>query len=156
MWLNLKSVESALREHGNVLPLPMMPKRKARSIDGCDDATGLSNRDRDGSGHLPVRGAKALRVPRNRFAPVKTTNDLLRISSDLYALGDDYQVLPRVDNAGDVVVDLDPKFYKSVADFHFRFAKGVPSLIGARRLTVREGCAFRTGSGGHRRCLSSR
>ena len=37
-------------------------------------------------------GARALRVPRARFAPVKTTDDLLALRSDAYVLTDDARV----------------------------------------------------------------
>ena len=37
-------------------------------------------------------GARALRVPRARFAPVKTTDDLLALRSDAYVLDDDARV----------------------------------------------------------------
>ena len=33
-------------------------------------------------------GARAMRVPRSRFVPVKKTNDLLVLRSDAYVLGD--------------------------------------------------------------------
>ena len=38
-------------------------------------------------------GARALRVPRTRFAPVKTTDDLLALRSDAYELTDDARVV---------------------------------------------------------------
>ena len=62
-------------------------------------------------------GAQALEVPRDRFAPVKTTNDLLKLWSDLYTLTDDFQVLPVGTGAVDVAVDLDPRFYAAIVDF---------------------------------------
>ena len=37
-------------------------------------------------------GARALRVPRRRFAPVKTTSDLLALRSDAYTITDDARV----------------------------------------------------------------
>ena len=39
-------------------------------------------------------GAAALRVPRVRFAPVKTTNQLLVVRSDAFELADDWTVRP--------------------------------------------------------------
>merc|ERR1711865_1141971 len=41
-----------------------------------------------GSGTL----AKALQIPRSRFAPVKTTSDLLALRSDAYVLTADFRV----------------------------------------------------------------
>ena len=39
-------------------------------------------------------GARLLQVPRTRFVPVKTTDDLLVLRSDAYALGDEFRVEP--------------------------------------------------------------
>jgi UTP--glucose-1-phosphate uridylyltransferase len=76
-------------------------------------------------------------VPRTRFAPVKTTDDLLVLRSDAYTLDDDGggPVTPTYDGPPPVVA-LDPKFYKSLPDLEERFPHGAPSLRRARRLTV--------------------
>ena len=58
-----------------------------------------------------VEGARALRVPRSRFTPVKTTNDLLALRSDAYEVRADGRVALVADRAGsppDVVLDPRP------------------------------------------------
>jgi UTP--glucose-1-phosphate uridylyltransferase len=91
-------------------------------------------------------GARAIRVPAHRFAPVKTTNDLLRIWSDAYVLSEDHRIVPASDGfAEELVIDLDSAFYKRIDDFSERFARGAPSLVRCRRLTVRGD--FRFGAG---------
>jgi UTP--glucose-1-phosphate uridylyltransferase len=89
-------------------------------------------------------GARAIRVPRERFAPVKTTDDLLALRSDAYILRDDgaVAVAPERDGAGAPLVQLDPKHYKLVRDFEARFPAGPPSLLEAERLTVRGDVVF--------------
>ena len=47
--------------------------------------------------------------------------------------------------AEDLVIDLDPAFYKRIGDFTERFPHGAPSLKHCRRLTVRGD--FRFGKG---------
>ena len=42
-----------------------------------------------------IPGARAVHVPRSRFAPVKTTDDLLLVRSDAYELTSDGQIRPR-------------------------------------------------------------
>jgi UTP--glucose-1-phosphate uridylyltransferase len=79
-------------------------------------------------------GSTTIEVGRDRFVPVKTTNDLLVLRSDCYELADDY-VLHLVADAIPFV-DLDPQHYKVVADFDARFEDGVPSLRRARQLVV--------------------
>ena len=95
--------------------------------------------------------ARALRVPRRRFAAVKTTNDLLAVRSDAYVLTEDAH-LELSTESGDrpPIVDLDPGCYKFVRDFEERFPAGPPSLVECDRLTVRGDVVF--GKGGAVRC----
>ena len=81
-----------------------------------------------------IPGARAVEVPRSRFAPVKTTNDLLVVRSDAYELTEDGRMAPTYDGGGPVVT-LDDDHYKMVPDFEERFPAGVPSL---RRCTALE------------------
>jgi UTP--glucose-1-phosphate uridylyltransferase len=79
-------------------------------------------------------GAQALRVPKSRFAPVKTTDDLLVVRSDAYRLTGDAHLELVPDVAP--IVKLDPEFFKLVDDFGARFPSGPPSLVDAARLEV--------------------
>jgi UTP--glucose-1-phosphate uridylyltransferase len=93
-----------------------------------------------------IDGAAALRVPRIRFAPVKTTNDLLVVRSDAYVLNeDDARMEPAPEREGmpPPVVDLDPRFFRLLADFEERFPGGPPSLVGAERFVVSGDVRFR-------------
>jgi UTP--glucose-1-phosphate uridylyltransferase len=88
-------------------------------------------------------GAEALRVPRTRFAPVKTTNELLAVRSDAYVLTDDYHVLPNPERSlGPLVVTLDAEHYKKLDDFEARFPHGAPSLIDCTSLEVKGDVRF--------------
>ena len=74
-----------------------------------------------------------IEVGRDRFVPVKTTNDLLVLRSDAYDLGSDFVL----DQVADTLpfVDLD-HHYKIVEDFDKRFPTGVPSLKDADSLVI--------------------
>jgi UTP--glucose-1-phosphate uridylyltransferase len=85
-------------------------------------------------------GAAALRVPRTRFAPVKTTNQLLVVRSDAYDLADDWTVQAAADPLPHVV--LDSEYYKLIGDFDARFPAGPPSLRECRRLSVNGDVTF--------------
>src|SRR5687767_14200825 len=85
-------------------------------------------------------GARALRVPKSRFAPVKTTDDLLLVRSDAYALTDDGHLALVPDVAP--LVSLDPEFFKLIGDFDARFPAGPPSLAEAKRLAVEGDVTF--------------
>ena len=82
-------------------------------------------------------GAQAIVVPRDRFAPVKTTNELLMLWSDAYEVTiDSRMVLAERESRRDLVIDLDTRFYGTVDKLAERFAEGPPSLAKCRRLRV--------------------
>ncbi len=83
--------------------------------------------------------SRTIEVGRERFVPVKTTNDLLVLRSDCYELDDD-SVLHQVSGTLPFV-DLD-KPYKLVGGFDRRFPDGVPSMREATSLTVRGDWTF--------------
>jgi UTP--glucose-1-phosphate uridylyltransferase len=66
--------------------------------------------------------------------PVKTTNDLLILRSDVYQLGQDFVM----DQVSDELpyVELDADFYKYVVEFDKRFPDGAPSLRKATSFKV--------------------
>jgi UTP--glucose-1-phosphate uridylyltransferase len=88
-------------------------------------------------------GAELIEVGRDRFIPVKTTNDLLVLRSDIYELNDEY-VLNQIPT--DVpFVDLDGDHYKLVGDFEKRFPDGVPSMEKADSLRIKGDVTFGPG-----------
>jgi UTP--glucose-1-phosphate uridylyltransferase len=80
-------------------------------------------------------GAAAVHVPRARFAPVKTSSNLLVVRSDAYELADDWTVrlAPQRDTAPSVELSSE---FKLLRDFEERFPAGPPSLVEAERLEV--------------------
>ncbi len=91
-----------------------------------------------------IPGARAVHVPRSRFVPVKTTDDLLVVRSDAYELTSDGQMRPGFDGPGPVVT-LDKDFYKLLPDFEQRFPAGAPSLCRCRRFEVEGDVTFGAG-----------
>jgi UTP--glucose-1-phosphate uridylyltransferase len=91
-------------------------------------------------------GARLLCVPRTRFVPVKTTNDLLVLRSDVYSLTDDRFVEPVPERHGTLpFVELDKRFYRVIDEFESRFPAGPPSLREAERLVVQGDVTFGRG-----------
>jgi UTP--glucose-1-phosphate uridylyltransferase len=94
-------------------------------------------------------GARLLCVPRSRFAPVKTTDDLLLLRSDAYTLDDRFQLAPNTDPTHPdgrlPYVELDPSYYKLIDDFERRIPDGPPSLREAERLVVHGDVTFGAG-----------
>jgi UTP--glucose-1-phosphate uridylyltransferase len=137
LWLDLEALARLLDDSDGFLRLPLIVNRKP--VDPSDLSTPevLQLESAMGAAVGVFNGAQALRVPRRRFAPVKTTDDLLAVRSDAYTLGDDGRVeLARERGDCPPVIELDPRFYKLLPDFDARFPAGAPSLVACERLRV--------------------
>jgi len=134
LWFDLEKLHSALTERGAVLGLPLI--RNVKTVDPTDPTSPevFQIETAMGAAIEVFEGATAIVVGRDRFLPVKTTNDLLTLRSDAYALAEDGALRLAVETAP--LVDLDSRHYKTMAGFDERFPFGAPSLRGATSLTV--------------------
>jgi UTP--glucose-1-phosphate uridylyltransferase len=142
LWVDLRALADVLAARDGVLGLPMIVNRK--TVDPSDPGSTpvIQLETAMGAAIDVFEGARAVRVPRERFAPVKTTDDLLALRSDAYELGGDGRITLAAGRTGAPLVQLDPSHYKLVRDFEARFPHGAPSLVAAERLTVRGDVAF--------------
>ena len=145
LWLDLEALARVMAERGGVLGLPMIVNRK--TVDPRDPSSPevIQLETAMGAAIGVFERAGALRVPRRRFAPVKTTNDLLALRSDAYVLTDESHVVPAPGRDAPPVVDLDERHFRRVGDFDARFPAGAPSLLRCRSLTVRGDVTFGAG-----------
>ena len=144
LWVDLRALDAALDENDGVLELPLIVNRKTVDPRDSDSPAVLQLEAAMGAAIGSIAGAQLLLVPRTRFAPVKTTDDLLVLRSDVYTLSeDDMVVAPVPERAEDLpYVELDSKFYKLLDDFEQRFPEGPPSLREAERLVVHGDVTF--------------
>lgn len=146
LWISLPALKAALAEHGGFLPLPLIVNRK--TVDPRDKASTpvVQLESAMGAAVEVFEGAQALVVPRARFAPVKTTADLLVVRSDAYVAGADGSLALAPECAGRVPqVKLDDTYFKLMADFDRRFPGGAPSLKRCRSLVVKGDWTFAPG-----------
>jgi UTP--glucose-1-phosphate uridylyltransferase len=134
IWVDLEALQGKLASSDGVLGLPMIVNRKTVDPTDSSSPSVLQLETAMGAAIGVFEGAAAIRVPRTRFAPVKTTNQLLVVRSDAYALADDWTVRPAADPSP--LVSLDSSYYKLLRDFEARFPFGAPSLRSCRRLSV--------------------
>jgi UTP--glucose-1-phosphate uridylyltransferase len=137
LWLDLEALAQLLARRDGVLGLPMIVNRKPVDPSDRSSPEVIQLESALGGAIKVFQGAQALRVPRRRFAPVKTTDDLLAVRSDAYVLADEghVELAPRRGERPPVV-ELDPRFYKLLPDFEARFPAGAPSLVACERLKV--------------------
>ncbi len=137
LWVDLQALKSLLEAREGVLGLPLIVNRK--TVDPGETASPevFQLETAMGAAIGVFEGARPLRVPRSRFSPVKSTEDLLALRSDAYVLGEGARVEldPRREHRPPVI-DLDDDHYKRLADFERRFPEGAPSLVDCDRLAL--------------------
>jgi UTP--glucose-1-phosphate uridylyltransferase len=146
LWVDLDVLDRRLRERDGVLSLPLIVNRKTVDPRDDDSPAVIQLESAMGAAIESFEGASLLLVPRTRFAPVKTTDDLLVLRSDVYTISEDMVVAPLPERAGDLpYVELDKHFYKLIDAFEARFPEGPPSLREAERLVVSGDVTFGAG-----------
>eukprot|EP00294_Goniomonas_avonlea_P006279 CAMPEP_0114552234 /NCGR_PEP_ID=MMETSP0114-20121206/7018_1 /TAXON_ID=31324 /ORGANISM="Goniomonas sp, Strain m" /LENGTH=462 /DNA_ID=CAMNT_0001737101 /DNA_START=20 /DNA_END=1408 /DNA_ORIENTATION=+ len=135
LWINLKALKAVLDKSGGFMPLPLI--KNSKTVDPRDSKSTpvFQLETAMGAAIEAFDGAGAVVIPRDRFAPVKTCNDLVVLRSDCYKVNDDFTVDATVRPTP--IVDLDPARYKLVDSLDSIFPNGVPSLKGCSKLTVR-------------------
>lgn len=138
LWLDLEQVREAMIQRDGVLGLPLI--RNEKNVDPTDPTSPrvIQFETAMGSAIEVFPGAQAIAVGRDRFLPVKTTNELMLLRSDVFDLGEDGRLTA---SSGIPAVDLDDRFYKLVDDFDERVTV-VPSLRRADSLVVRGDWVF--------------
>lgn len=137
LWLDLHALVELAERSGGPPDLPVIVNRK--TVDPSDPASTpvLQLETAMGAAIGVLPGAVAIDVPRSRFAPVKTTDDLLALWSDAYELQDDARVSLVARREGKPpTIRLDSRFYKLWPEFSARFPAGAPSLIECDSFTV--------------------
>jgi UTP--glucose-1-phosphate uridylyltransferase len=146
LWVDLEVLADMLDRLGGILELPLLVNHKTVDPRDADSIQVIQLESAMGAAISSFPGAALLQVPRTRFAPVKTTDDLLVLRSDVYELSADLEVEPtdgREDNLP--FVELDKRFYRLIDDFEGRFPDGPPSLREAERLVVNGDVTFGAG-----------
>lgn len=137
IWINLKQLKKVMEEKDNIIGLPMIVNKKNVNPKDSTSEKVFQLETAMGSAISIFKGAGALAVPRTRFAPVKTTEDLLAVRSDNYILTDDFKVILNPERKlKPLVINLDKKYYKLVDDLDERIPQA-PSLVECESLTIK-------------------
>jgi UDP-N-acetylglucosamine pyrophosphorylase len=146
LWLRLEDIALELERYGGALPLPVIANRKTVDPRDAGSPSALQLESAIGAAIECFERAGAIEVPRGRFTPVKTTSDLLALRSDAYRITDDHRLtLIDTRRGHPPVVDLDPRYFKMLADFDQAFANGIPSLADCDEIKVSGPVRFSAG-----------
>lgn len=158
LWISLPALQEAFERHG-MLRLDLIVNPKTVDPRDPESEPVYQMETAMGAAISAFEGSAVVEVPRSRFAPVKTTADLLAIMSDCYVLTRDHLVVANPDrDLGAIDIRLDDRFYKKIDDFMARMPQGPPSLLRCKSLDVTGDVVFMPGaelSGDVRLCNDS-
>lgn len=128
LWFDLIALRQKLRDTQGILGLPLI--RNSKTVDPADPTTPQVYQIETAMGAAieSFEQAKAIVVPRGRFLPVKTTNELALLRSDIFEMGEDF--VPRASTSQLPVVSFSSA-YARVADFTQR----LPHALGLKHAT---------------------
>lgn len=132
LWFDLRALREVLSSRRGVMGLPLI--RNEKTVDPTDPSSPevIQIESAMGAAVEVFDGATAIEVDRARFLPVKTTNDLAVLRSDIYGLSPDGRLRARAEAP---LVSLDQTYFKRIDDFERRLPAPL-SLTQATALTV--------------------
>jgi len=136
LWIDLRAFEWHMITNDGLMLLPIIVNPKE-----VDSQKVYQLETAMGAAISSFSGAKAVVVPRERFAPVKKTNELLCVWSDVYELTDQYQIRMKSSLDKAPLIQLDPAYYGQIDQLLMRFEEA-PSLCGCKELKIEGDISF--------------
>ncbi|CAN5406039.1 UTP--glucose-1-phosphate uridylyltransferase [soil metagenome] len=138
LWIHLPTLKQILDRQQGVLGLPLI--RNEKPVDPTQPDTRRVYQLETAMGHAIALfpDAQAVQVNRSRFLPVKSTNDLLALWSDVYVLNDDYTITLNPARQGEqaLLIELDKNYYGLFDQLKAHFPNTVPSLVNCNHLRI--------------------
>ena len=137
IWINLAQLKVEMERKNNNLQLTMI--RNEKTVDPQDGSSPkvYQLETAMGAAISTFAGSEIIEVPRSRFSPVKSTNELLAVRSNAYTLTEDFRIVLNPERKlPPPVIFLDSQYYKMYYDLDARFPAGAPSLIDCQKLEV--------------------
>ncbi|MDP8220612.1 MAG: UTP--glucose-1-phosphate uridylyltransferase [Candidatus Stygibacter frigidus] len=132
LWVNLPALEQKLCDNENFLQLtPIMNQKKVDGTPVIQLETAM------GSAINVFEESRAVVVERERFVPVKKTNEFLAVRSNAYVIDDSWQIKLKKGRTDAPQIQLDERYYKTVNDFDERMNNNYPSLENCEALSIK-------------------
>merc|ERR1712110_25756 len=145
LWVDLLKLKAAFDKNGGALPLPVMLNDKTVDPRDKKSTKVIQLETAMGAAISCFDGAKALLIPRTRFAPVKKCDDLIALRSDAYVLTEDFRIQLAPERKGvPPLIKLDDR-YKFVDAMDTIIPNGVPSLKNCDKLVIKGEVEFAGG-----------
>jgi UDP-N-acetylglucosamine pyrophosphorylase len=138
LWLKISAIPSVASK-----PLPLIENRK--TVDPADPSSPAVYQLESAMGAAisVFDSSEAIRVDRTRFAPVKSSSDFLKVSSNLYQLNEDFRLDFQGKNPAAPTMDLDSRYYSRLPELLARFPLSA-DLLHCESLKIRGDHSFET------------
>lgn len=128
IWIHLEKLRDLLIQKSGFLDLPLIRNLKTVNPRDPESEAVYQLETAMGSAISRFDNTAAICVPRTRFLPVKTTDDLIGLWSDAYYLTDRFHVRLAPERSSAPVSILDRKYYGMIDQLQAKFPCGAPSL----------------------------
>lgn len=136
LWVDLVALSHLLDKYGFLHLTPIMNNKIVDGQPVIQLETAM------GAAINVFAGSQAVVVDRNRFVPVKKTNEFLAVRSDAYMLDDNWNIKLAPGKKAAPQIHLDEKYYKTITDFDEKFPLQYPSLKECTSLNVKGNVYF--------------
>ncbi|KAF3982553.1 MAG: UTP--glucose-1-phosphate uridylyltransferase [Methylococcales symbiont of Hymedesmia sp. n. MRB-2018] len=137
LWIRLDRLKQLLDENNGIIDLPFIQNIKNLDPGDAFSPKVIQMETAMGAAISKFKDSIALRVPKSRFIPIKTSNELLGLWSNAFVLDDNNLIVTNPHRKNDyLIIKLDNKYFKKIDDLQARFAEGVPDLLECQQLTI--------------------
>ena len=137
IWIRLDRLRSLMRSSDNNLNLPLIINKKNLNPNDLQSSKVIQIEVAMGAAIQCFEDSTVIEVPRSRFSPVKSCEDLLALRSDAYQVSDDFEI-QLCESRGGVPpkVGLSDEIYKNYKTFEEMTPYGPPSLKKCKSIQV--------------------
>lgn len=137
LWLRLDRLKDHLDANNGMLSLSLIQNSKTMDPEDASSPKVIQMETAMGAAISNFNDSTALRIPKTRFIPIKTTNELLGLWSNAFILDKNYLVVTNPKRkANAIVIHLDPHYYSKIDDLQAHFPSGAPDLIDCQQFTI--------------------
>jgi UTP--glucose-1-phosphate uridylyltransferase len=143
LWIRLDRLKALMDANNGIVDLPLI--QNSKTVDPRDTTSPkvIQMETAMGAAISNFKDSIALRIPKARFTPIKTSNELLGLWSNAFVLDENNRVVTNPKRTeGFIVIDLDDDYYKKIDDLQARFPDGAPDLDECKKLTIRGDVKF--------------
>lgn len=137
LWVRLDRLKALMDANNGIVPLPLIQNTK--KVDPRDKISPniIQIETAMGAAISSFDDSIAVRIPKSRFTPIKSSNELLGLWSNAFILSKSHLVGANPERKeGFIVINLDKKFYENIDALQARFPQGAPDLLECKSLTI--------------------